>query len=417
MLIVYELPSGNPCLKTEAQGQIEVAISRDGSRVAFREGGVLRALERATGAVVSEPKSRTTGPLALSADGRRLASLTDSRDSRGELISVWDLDEAGRCVELPTPGAVSGLALSPDGSRLAVQARDGGTELFRIADGVRESSFPSESGKGLVFSPDGAFLAILSSEKARIVSLVTGDISEFEAVQTLAFHPDGRSLLLGREGRVDVVNERRELVRSFPVPGKGSCALGAFVGDGARMVVSGYWKRPRIIDGSSGDTVLEIPFQVGLGMAMALSADGRFLVAAGDDSWFGSAADFWAQYFGSPFPPAGGFSPYRFPGVTVHLPVLGLLTQLGWIVCGNARPLVAGWAVAGLYLGRDLAIAGHYNLLVTIVVWALAVLAWLFGGMDWLARWLTPAPSLWIAGLATAAVLGGLVLQARRSVQ
>jgi hypothetical protein len=78
-------------------------------------------------------------------------------------------------------------------------------------------------------------------------------------------------------------------------------------------------------------------------------------------------------YFKSPFPAGKGFSPYRAPGPAVHLPVVGLFVLVGYLLF---YPFSWMWlpmtiiSLIGFYIGRDLAIAAHYNLLITLTVWA-----------------------------------------------
>jgi len=69
-------------------------------------------------------------------------------------------------------------------------------------------------------------------------------------------------------------------------------------------------------------------------------------------------------YFKHPFPKAEGFSAYRMPGLLVHVPVMLIFGSLGvWLCASNPwlYPLFLVYAVAGVYLGRDLAILAHYN--------------------------------------------------------
>ena len=83
-------------------------------------------------------------------------------------------------------------------------------------------------------------------------------------------------------------------------------------------------------------------------------------------------------YFRSPFPKAQGFSAYRMPGVLVHGPVILLFVWLGaWLCLGEpwTYALFIVYLVAGIYLGRDLAILAHYNMLITLAV---------LGGTIWL---------------------------------
>lgn len=77
------------------------------------------------------------------------------------------------------------------------------------------------------------------------------------------------------------------------------------------------------------------------------------------------------DYLAAPFPGTKGFSPYRFPGSIVHVPVLLLFVAVGvrltwwnlWLY-----PLFVVYLAAGVYVGRDLAILAHYNPLITLMV-------------------------------------------------
>ncbi len=79
------------------------------------------------------------------------------------------------------------------------------------------------------------------------------------------------------------------------------------------------------------------------------------------------------SYFRSPFPSAQGFSPYRMPGVAVHIPLLVAGVLAGFLLCwphSILRPLLMVWVLAGLYMGRDLAIFCHYAPPLTLVALA-----------------------------------------------
>jgi hypothetical protein len=90
-------------------------------------------------------------------------------------------------------------------------------------------------------------------------------------------------------------------------------------------------------------------------------------------------------YFENPFPGTQGFSPYRFPGLLVHIPV-----WLGFLIFGyqlNANqvwllPACVGYFILGLYLGRDLAVLAHYNIYILMVVLFLA-----FAYLPWISPW------------------------------
>ena len=110
------------------------------------------------------------------------------------------------------------------------------------------------------------------------------------------------------------------------------------------------------------------------------------------------------HYFRSPFPRAQGFSAYRMPGALVHGPVILLFVWLGaWLCLGEpwTYALFIVYLVAGIYLGRDLAILAHYNMLITLAV---------LGGTIWLVasppQWERPSPVVSVA--VTLAIALGL---------
>jgi adenylate cyclase len=77
------------------------------------------------------------------------------------------------------------------------------------------------------------------------------------------------------------------------------------------------------------------------------------------------------DYFKTPFPKARGFSAYRMPGLVVHIPVIIFFIWLGcWLTLDDPwlYPLFLLYLAMGVYLGRDLAILAHYNILITIAV-------------------------------------------------
>lgn len=78
----------------------------------------------------------------------------------------------------------------------------------------------------------------------------------------------------------------------------------------------------------------------------------------------------WREYFRRPFPSAKGFSPYRFPGLIVHLPVIAVFLLLGLSLLNTSQallPFLTVYAIVGLYLGRDLAILCHYAPSLTVL--------------------------------------------------
>ncbi len=131
----------------------------------------------------------------------------------------------------------------------------------------------------------------------------------------------------------------------------------------------------------------------------------------------------WTGYFRKPFPTGEGFSPYRFPGLLVHLPVCGLFWAVGFLLFNGTMPLLPVlliFFVSGIYLGRDFAVYCHYAPLFALLVVVFVLLSALFGKriivlFDSLASMLAPYQFI-ISPIAGMVLLGILLMQAKRNV-
>jgi WD40 repeat protein len=117
--------------------------------------------------------------------------------------TLWDLELEQ---SLSFPGRlkdVPAAAWSPDGRTLAVGGTEGDVIVARFPDGEEETRIPFPGRiRLLVYSTDGRRLAIAGGNSARVWDVptrafATPDLVHPEAVTTLAFHPDGRSLATG----------------------------------------------------------------------------------------------------------------------------------------------------------------------------------------------------------------------------
>ena len=77
-------------------------------------------------------------------------------------------------------------------------------------------------------------------------------------------------------------------------------------------------------------------------------------------------------YFRHPFPSRKAFGAYASPGPVVHLPAMFLMIGISWLLSNASWPVTLptmGLAIfCAVYLGRDLAIKAHYNVLITLTV-------------------------------------------------
>lgn len=121
--------------------------------------------------------SEILGALALSRDGRRLATAgAGDRDGKGRVIKLWDIDglAAEPVATFDAAGAwVMGLAFSPDGCALATACVERGKErtsssIRNVATGDAILQLPlREASDAVAFSPDGSTL-VTASRDARI---------------------------------------------------------------------------------------------------------------------------------------------------------------------------------------------------------------------------------------------------------
>ncbi|MFJ7192436.1 WD40 domain-containing protein [Streptomyces bacillaris] len=169
-------------------------------------------------------------PLVTSADGSRAAFVSTGKESKG--VTVVDA-EAGRIRHTLPVGEepVTALALTPDGTTLALGRQDGRVDLWDARNGRRTTSFPAHSEDAvtaLAFTPDGRRLAVATEtvqlwtngpEPRREAEMTEAALTEeYDAISALAFSPSGDALAVGRMTDVRVLSTRTGgRIAVFPV--------------------------------------------------------------------------------------------------------------------------------------------------------------------------------------------------------
>jgi WD40 repeat protein len=247
--------------------------------------------DTATGAFVplrtTEVPSRAVYQLALSRDGRRLASgaISPKAPVRYRSIVVWDM-ASGRPVhrfddqKAPVPSLYGGLALSPDGEAAAFDDELGVTNGAGTASGPRRSIrlFDLDTGRdrwiswghdalvtAVVFSRDGRLLATADQEDRIVVwDAATGRRLHPRALQgpsfQLAFSPDATRLAAidRQEVKVWDVRTGREAIvlrgAAFRSADPGINPQIAWSADGRRLAASNHDLSLSVWDAGSADS-------------------------------------------------------------------------------------------------------------------------------------------------------------------
>ena len=219
--------------------------------------------------------------LAFSLDGRKLAVAAEDRS-----ISLWDVTSGellGRL--LGHTDRIPALAWHPDGRRLVSAGWDATARVWDATACLPLILLNSHEGQvqALAFAPDGRRLACADSASAvhlwdmeayRTLMVRRDHVQE---VRCLAFSPDGQSLASGGAGRVihvwDARTESTGQDAVDPLLARTCLTVG---GDGRRLASLGTGTPLRVWDTATGEPMLELEDAPLL----------RAFAASPDDRWF-----------------------------------------------------------------------------------------------------------------------------------
>jgi WD40 repeat protein/DNA-binding SARP family transcriptional activator len=281
-------PDGGPdafCVKPHGD-VFDVSWSQKGSRIATAmDDGTVILWNADTGERLTTLPSEggAIREAELSPDGRRLAvGFGDGT------VSVWELTATGGRQLFTLAGhdaGIGNLKFSPDGSRLASASEDGTVNVWDVTLGGGGEWWSVAGANALAYAPDGVALAMATDRGIRLVDAETG--TSIRAIETghgpavaAAFDAEGSQIaIVWEDGTLDV-RDARSGMSILGLDRPGSFVDVAFTPDGTSVVTRQTWPSGRSAasvwsstTGKMSHTFANV-FEV-----MALSPDGRFLVA------------------------------------------------------------------------------------------------------------------------------------------
>ena len=287
-------------------------------------GDDLRLVDRSTGAVSAPILGAETGSswgagLAVSDDGLYLAfysaregsgdcwsldSLRDTDDEGCALLQVFELEGGRQIIEVVPPLGLGKVAISPDGSHVAVTGGfDGDLAIYRTSDNglvavVEGVSRPDETEDvfdvaAVAFGPDDRLFLGSMAGPIRVVVAATGEVEQtwdappFSASRHLEVTDEGLVVGAGKRGIVAFDNAGTQLWTADLQDGRNPEPCPWFAVNGSRDTLYcgnfyGVIEERSLLTGAPTGVILD-PQQGSVGM-MEASIDGDELVVFGDDS-------------------------------------------------------------------------------------------------------------------------------------
>jgi WD40 repeat protein len=226
-------------------------------------------------------------PLALSADGRRLAVAVEAFDAKSKRewrVELWEIAGKKKALTIPGhPAEIRALAYDLDGRHIAAGDKDGTVKVWAADSGQEVVSFRAHDKPvvRLKFSPDGGRLASLGEVgDLRIwdaTSGAAGCIIE-HAESDLAFSPDGTRLVAPAGENLARVWDATTGEVLLTLTGHGAAVSRvAFSPDGGRIFTGSADRTVRVWDAKTGRELFTLRGHGDAITGLAFDRDGHHL--------------------------------------------------------------------------------------------------------------------------------------------
>jgi WD40 repeat protein/tRNA A-37 threonylcarbamoyl transferase component Bud32 len=195
--------------------------------------GTIRIIDVGSGQVVRQMKhTAPSWSVGVSPDDGLVVSGSEDGSAK-----IWKRDTGEEFRSFTHPGHVWKVAFHPSGRWVATSCADGACRLWNVATSKLDHEFraPNVRFGGFGFSTDGRWLAVTGTERdvylwdvrqeppagpIHVEHASAGPRGEPTEVQSFAFSPDGRLLVTGVSGSLQIWDiEKQERVALRPQPG------------------------------------------------------------------------------------------------------------------------------------------------------------------------------------------------------
>ncbi len=265
-------------LPESLQSILAVAVTRDGRFAACSRGNRLFVYDLPTGrSVFNEVAHRDqVNAIAFSPDGT-LAATGGYRE-----VKLWRRAPLER--KLISIEAGARTALSSDGKWLATAGEDGAVKLFSWPDGKLARTIATGAGalSSMALSPDGAKLACAAGKALTLWNVQTADsLAKSEApaaIASLAWLPAGQLATGSADGLIRLYSDQLAPVREL----KGHAGPISALAAASRIVSAGQDGSLLVWDSEKPQPVLTLKHGAA-GNGVAIRADGKRFASAGEN--------------------------------------------------------------------------------------------------------------------------------------